>query len=321
VQIRNNRISDVDFGIEQVAGSSATSRLVIEDNEITADDSGIGILADADGETPIRSDGWVQIYNNKITAQRDGIALVAAVVGSLNGDIDVVGNQIKVGGFGIIETAGIIATAVDGGMFNSNLLIDGNRIDLTPSDAESIAGILVDIAPQIIDGDPPTQGEPSILGSDFIAITNNRITSTTGADYGIALILSGAPTAASEFESFPTIATDITVSNNTFSLPFDTTRINQADGVAFGLDQMQFSGNLSIVNNSGSVADDGISYNLTPMSALDGTISIQGNTMTPGSNVVDNHEVEACDESWWGSGTVDSDVPVFDACPVPLSLP
>jgi Inverse autotransporter, beta-domain len=315
VQIRNNRISDVDFGIEQVAGSSTTGRLMIQNNEITADDNGIGIGADADGENPVSSDGRVQIYNNTITAQRDGVALVAAVVGTLNGNIDIVGNQIKAGEFGII------ATAIDGGMFNSNLLIDDNRIDLTPSDAESIEGILVDIAPKIIPGDPPTQGEPSILGSDFITITNNSITSTTGADYGIALILRGAPTAASGFESFPTIATDITVSNNTFSLPFDPTRINQADGIVFGLDQMRFSGNLAIVNNSGSVADDGISYNLTPTSVLDGTISIQGNTITPGSNLAENHEVEACDESWWGSGTVDSDVPVFDACPGPLLLP
>jgi hypothetical protein len=84
---------------------------------------------------------------------------------------------------------------------------------------------------------------------------------------------------------------------------------------------MQFSGNLAIVNNSGSVSDDGISYNLTPTSVLDGTISIQGNTITPGSNLAENQEVEACDESWWGSGTVDSDVPVFDACPGPLLLP
>jgi hypothetical protein len=308
VQILNNRVSDVDFGIEQRSGSTSSSNLLIEGNRIEASTIGIGIMADANGETPITLDGTVVLTNNQLTTAQQGIAIVAGQTGTINGDISILDNQIAA------SELGIIATAVDGGTLNSNLLIDGNRIDLTPSDAESIVGILIGIAPESIEGDPPTQGEPSILSSNSITISNNSITSTTEADYGIAVILNGAPTAASGFESFPTIATDITVSNNKFSLPLDSTRMNQADGVVFGLDQMRFSGNLSIVNNGGAVGDDGISYNLTSDSALDGTISIQGNSITFGSDVVENHEIEGCDLAG-GIGTITSDVGVTDGCP------
>jgi trimeric autotransporter adhesin len=298
VQILNNRVSDVDFGIEQRSGSTSNSRLLIEGNQITASNGGIGIMADAVGETPIVLDGNIVLTNNQITAAQQGIAIVAGPTGTLNGDIKIQGNQISAGEFGII------ATAIDGGSFNSNLLIDDNTIDLMPSSAESIAGILIELT-------QPIEGAPSTLGSESIAITNNSITSITGADAGVAILLNGQ-----SFESFPTVDTSVSIeaSNNRFSLPFDSTRINQADGVVFGLDQMRFSGDLSIVNNGGSVADDGISYNLTSDSVLDGSISIQGNSITFGSDVVENHEIEGCDLAG-GIGTITSDVGVTDGCP------
>jgi hypothetical protein len=312
VQIRNNRISDVDFGIEQVAGSSATSRLVIEDNEITADDSGIGIGADADGEDPVRSDGWVQIYTNKITAQRDGITLVAAGIGSLNGDIDVVGNQIQAGEFGIA------AVAVAGGQFNSDLIIQDNKIELTSSDAETIAGILIGTTSDIIgtepspfDFAPMIDGVPSLFGSNFITIMDNRITSTTSADAGVAVLFSGGLVSGSE--SFPTIATDITVSNNIISIPFDPA----ADGVVFELNHMDFSGNLSAFSNVISVGDDGFSYNISEGSRLDRDIVIRDNQITTGSNTDAttsppntnvNYELESCDQGV-GAGLLDIDIP------------
>jgi trimeric autotransporter adhesin len=300
VQIRNNRISDVDFGIEQAAGSSATSRLVIEDNKITADNSGIGIMADANGETPIVLDGTVLLRNNRITAQQQGIAIVAGPTGTINGDIAIQTNQLSAGEFGII------ATAIDGGSFNSNLLIDGNTINLTPSDAESIAGVLVEITPQI-------EGSPSTLGSDSIAITNNSITATQGADAGVGILLNGQ-----SVESIPTVdtAVAIDISNNRFSIPLDSNRINQGSGVVFGLNQMRFSGNLSIFSNGGAVADDGINYSLTSDSILDGTISIQDNTLTFGSDLIENHKIEGCDSAG-GTGSIASNDAITDSCSLP----
>jgi hypothetical protein len=273
---------------------------VIEDNKITADNSGIGIMADANGETPIVLDGTVLLRNNQITAQQQGIAIVAGPTGTINGDIAIQTNQLSAGEFGIV------ATAIDGGSFNSNLLIDGNTINLTPSDSESIAGILVEITPQI-------EGSPSILGSDSIAITNNSITATQGADAGVGVLLNGQ-----SVESIPTVdtAVAIDISNNRFSIPLDSNRINQGSGVVFGLNQMRFSGNLSIFSNGGAVADDGINYSLTSDSMLDGTISIQDNTMTFGSDLIENHKVEGCDLAG-GTGSITSNDAITDSCSLP----
>jgi trimeric autotransporter adhesin len=295
VRILNNRISDVDFGVEQASGSTPTGSLLIDNNDIDADDSGIGIMAQ--GEVSL--DGAVNISDNRIMAPVQGISILAGGGGSLNGSIVVNDNQISA------EEIGILASAFDGGNFNSDVSIDGNKITLMPSSSNSIAGILF----EVVSPDPAFDELIPTVNSDRINITNNSITSTTGTDAGVAVILNGPPV---NFEVTPTIATNIIISNNIFLLPLDPNRINQASGVTFGLDKMVFSGNLTISNNRGTVAKDGIRYNLPDTGILDGMITIEANSITPGP---DNHAVEFCDAGM-GTGDVVSDaLDSVDACP------
>jgi trimeric autotransporter adhesin len=302
VRILNNRISDVDFGIEQSSGSTPTGSLLIDNNDINADDSGIGIMAGSNGEDAVIVNGASQISNNRITTPLYGISIGAGGAGVLNGNIAILDNDISAG------EVGILATAVEGGQLNSNLTIDNNDIQLTPSASDNIAGISVEVRQP----NPLIEGAPSLIGSDFIAITNNRISSTTRADSGVAVMLDDALTPASAFEAFPTIATNIIVSNNIFLLPVDPPHDNQASGVTFGLDKMVFSGNLTISNNRGTVAEDGIRYNLSDTGILDGIITIEANSITPGP---DNHAVGFCDAGM-GTGDVVSDaLDSVDACP------
>lgn len=294
VQILNNRISDVDFGIEQASSSTEASLLEIRNNDVDADDSGIGILAD--GEVGLN--GAVVIDGNRINAPVEGISLVAAAGGSLNGPIEITNNDISV------EEIGILASALVGGNFNSNLAIDNNRIELRQSEAETIVGILFEVSPDIENSNPT-------VGSEQITITNNTITARAGGDAGVAVILHGE---ISRFETFPEIDTNFTVSNNTLSLPFEASRVNQADGIVLDLHLMEFMGNVSIRGNSGLVGDDGVNYSFSLSSYFDGTLSIQDNNITPGSDLAENHRVESCDESLFSWGTVESDDPIVEVC-------
>jgi trimeric autotransporter adhesin len=213
--------------------------------------------------------GEVQILNNQITNVDRGI--VQRGGSDQSSSLIIKDNYIQA------NQTGIDLLAKGPSSQLGNTTISKNQIRLTPNgDAEAV-GIFLDIS--------STEGG-SISGteSNQIEITENTITSDSAADAGIALMLTGTEGVVSS------IGSTFKISQNDILLPTDG---SSSYGISFSLEEMTFSGNLSILQNSGNVTADGVNYD-SQTGLLTGFRDISNNTITPGSNEGDN-AAEICE--------------------------
>jgi trimeric autotransporter adhesin len=233
--------------------------------------------------------GNVQILNNRITnvdrgiSQRGGSAQSSLLTIQNN---DIQANQ-----------TGIDLVAAGPSSQLGNVTIDNNRITLTPSFEPEIVGILLDIYSD-------EDGSISGTESNRINITQNTITSDGAATAGIELLLNG------KFEGASSIGSSFTINQNRISLPATG---SGSHGVAFVLNDLTFSGDLSVLQNSGNVTADGINYYSSDTGSFTGIRDISNNTITPGTNGGDN-PTEICELSAFAGNNIGIDS-LVNGCP------
>ncbi len=234
--------------------------------------------------------GNVQILNNRITnvdrgiVQQGGLAQSSLLTLQNN---DIQANQ-----------TGIDIVAVGPSSLLGNLTIANNRINLTPisSSDNIVAGIFLDIW---------SEEDGSISGTDSnrIDITQNTITADGAATAGIALMLYGTGTESSS------IGSTVTINQNNISLSTDGSR---SDGITFSLDEMTFSGDLLVLQNSGNVTADGVNYYNSETGLFTGVRAVSNNRITPGIEN-GNNATEICELSSFAGNNIGIDS-LVDAC-------
>jgi trimeric autotransporter adhesin len=235
-----------------------------------------------------RVQGNVQILNNRITNVDRGI--VQRGGSDQSRDLIIEDNYIQANQTGI----DILATGPSSQLGNTT--INKNQIRLTPNgDAEAV-GIFLDIS-------STEDGSISGTESNQIKITGNTITSDGAADAGIALMLTGTEGVASS------IGSTFKISQNDILLPTDG---SSSYGISFSLEEMTFSGNLSILQNSGNVTADGVNYD-SQTGLLTGFRDISNNTITPGTNEGDN-AAEICELRSFAGNNIGIDS-LVNGCP------
>jgi trimeric autotransporter adhesin len=237
-----------------------------------------------------RVQGDVQILNNRITnvdrgiVQRGGSDQLSTLTIKNN---DIQANQ-----------TGIDLMAEGPSSLLGNVTIENNRIKLTrASEDDNIVGIIVDIFSE-------EDGSISGTESNSITISQNTITSDSATLAGITLLLSG------KFEGASSIGSSFAINQNSISLPAAGSASN---GIEFFLDDMTFSGNLSVIENNGNVTADGINYSSNEAGLFQGIRDISNNTIAPGVDEEDN-AAEICELSSFTGNNIGTDS-LFNACP------
>jgi trimeric autotransporter adhesin len=235
--------------------------------------------------------GRVEISNNNIHDVDRGI--VQRGGSDTLSDLIIKNNDIQANQTGI----DLLATGPSSQLGNTT--ISNNRITLTPNSEAEVIGILLDIS---------SEEDDSISGteSNQINITQNTIKSDGAVMTGIALLLNG------KFEGASSIGSGFTISQNNILLPAAGSASN---GVTFVLNDMTFSGRLSVLQNSGNVTADGINYysSDTGLFTGSGTREISNNTITPGTNAED-HAAEICELSSFAGNNIGIDS-LVNGCP------
>lgn len=234
--------------------------------------------------------GDIQILNNRITNVDRGIVQRGSSE-QLN-TLTIQNNDIQA------NQTGIDLMAEGPSSLLGNVTINNNQIRLTRAkDDDALVGIIVDIFSE-------EDGSISGTESNSITITQNTITSDSATLSGITLLLSGKSAGASS------IGSSFAINQNSISLPATGSASN---GIEFFLDDMTFSGNLSVLENSGNVTADGINYSSNESGLFTGTRDISNNTITPGTNEEDN-SAEICELSSFAGNNIGIDS-LFNACP------
>lgn len=292
-------VQTLSNGLQIPGSGSGVNPIVLGSVTVGSDPNFKTVLSGFDISAPVsegittgirvdRVQGDVQILNNRISnvdrgiSQRGGSDSLRTLTIQNN---DIQANQT---GFDLIASGPSSQLG--------NVTIDDNRITLTPSIDTETVGILLDIYSE-------EDGSISGTESNRINITQNTITSDGATTAGIALLLNGDP------DSSSSIGSKFTISQNRISLPAAGSASN---GIVFSLNDMTFSGDLSVLQNSGNVTADGINYD-SQTGVFTGNREVSNNTINPGVNEGDN-SAEICEINTFAGNDIGIDS-FFNACP------